>query len=93
MVKRKSRPQTEMAVKTVVGKKIPRSNSVPVRFRASAPTFKQRGKIIMKSMAKMFIEGNTILAVVFGLALIINFACTTPQVQTVDCSVMVLSIN
>ena len=42
----------------------------------------------------MFIEGNTILAVIFGLALILNFACSTPQVQIVDCTVQeVIQIN
>jgi outer membrane protein OmpA-like peptidoglycan-associated protein len=42
----------------------------------------------------MFIQGNTILAVIFGLALILNFACTTPQVQTVDCTVQeIIQIN
>jgi outer membrane protein OmpA-like peptidoglycan-associated protein len=42
----------------------------------------------------MFIEGTTILAVIFGLALMTNFACTTPHVQTVDCSVQeIIQIN
>lgn len=40
----------------------------------------------MKNMAKMFIQGNTILAVIFGLALIINFACAKKQVQMIDYS-------
>jgi len=37
---------------------------------------------------------NKILSVVFGLALMLNFACSTPQVQTVDCSVQeIIQIN
>lgn len=37
---------------------------------------------------------NKILTVIFGLALMLNFACSTPQVQTVDCSVQeIIQIN
>ena len=39
------------------------------------------------------IKMNKILTVLFGLALMINFACASKQVQTVDCSSVVVQIK